>query len=518
MADTDRRHVRIAIAGSGFGGIGMAVRLRQEGITDFVVLERAEDLGGVWRDNTYPGCACDVESHLYSFSFAPNPGWSRRYATWSEIHAYLQACADRFGVAGHLRFGHEVTRARWLDDTQRWEITTSRGVLTADVFVVATGALSEPATPALPGIERFGGKAFHSARWDHGRDLAGRRVAVIGTGASAIQFIPQIQPKVSHLTVFQRTAPWVVPRFDRAFSRRELAWLAASPLLQRLLRGRLHVEHEMFGQVLFDVRLARLVEKLARRNLERSVQDPVLREKLTPSYTLGCKRILKSDDYLPAMSQPNVRLVTAPIREVRADSLVTARERGAPEEHEVDTIIYGTGFQVQAYPFGRRIEARDGRTLEARWRAEGGMSAHLGTSVAGFPNMFVLQGPNTGLGHTSVLIMMEAQLEHVLNALRFMAANGYASVEPRASAQAAFAAEVDEKMKGTVWTSGGCASWYLDARGRNSTLWPRSTMAFERRVRRFDPSEYLLVGNRRAYARSGRDEAMATTIGGGAHA
>jgi cation diffusion facilitator CzcD-associated flavoprotein CzcO len=439
-----------------------------------------------------------VESHLYSLSFAPNPSWTHRYSSWSEIQRYLRDVAERFGVLPHIRFEHEVLRARWLADTKRWELETNHGTFTADVFVGATGGLSEPKTPALPGLERFTGKSFHSARWDHAHDLAGRKVAVVGTGASAIQFVPHIQPKVAKLSVFQRTAPWIMPRGDRAFTEAERERLQRSPMRHRLLRARIQAQRELFGAMFFDMRIARAVERLARLNLARQVRDRALRAKLTPSYTFGCKRILLSDDYLPALTRPNVEVVTSAIREVRERAVVT--EDGSVRE--VDTLVFGTGFLVQEFPFGERVVGRSGESLADVWRAAGGMSAHLGTTISGFPNLFVLQGPNTGLGHTSVLLMMEAQMDHIVSALRFMRRHGYASVEPRPEAQAAFVAEVDRKMEGTVWTAGRCASWYIDAKGRNSTLWPGFTFTFRRRVERFEPAEYLLTGRANAEAQA----------------
>lgn len=491
------RHFRVAIAGSGFGGLGTAIQLLRDGEKDFVVFERARDVGGVWRDNTYPGCACDVESHLYSFSFARNPDWTRRYSSWSEIQAYLRGCTERFGVLPHVRFDHEVQKATWSEDAQHWILETNHGRYTADAFVAACGALSEPSIPKLPGLERFRGKTFHSARWDHDYELAGKRVAVIGTGASAIQFVPQIQPKVAKLSLFQRTPPWVLPRFDRPIGERQRAWMRRSSALSWLARQRIYVTRELIGTMFFEPRLAQVLEGLAKKYVERTVKDPALRAKVTPSYTIGCKRVLISDDYLPSLNAPNVDVVTSGIRSIEEDAVVTSDG----VRHEVDAIIFGTGFQVQEYPFKNRVIGRGGRSLEDVWLDAGTMTAHLGTTIHGFPNFFVIQGPNTGLGHTSVIIMIEAQIAHVVNALRFMKRHGYASVEPKAAAQAAFVAEVDRKMQTTVWKTGGCASWYLDARGRNSTLWPGYTFSFERRVRAFSPSEYLLTGSR-ANARS----------------
>jgi cation diffusion facilitator CzcD-associated flavoprotein CzcO len=484
------RHVHVAIAGSGFGGLGAAIRLAQSGFTDFLVFERANDVGGVWRDNTYPGCACDVESHLYSFSFARNPEWSRSFSPASEIHAYLRACAARFGVLPKVRFDHAVLEAAWDDDAQLWRLETRHGLFTADVLIGAVGALSEPSVPELAGLASFAGKTFHSARWDHDHDLAGRRVAVIGTGASAIQFVPAIQPRVASLSVFQRTPPWIVPRRDRALGEREKSILRRSRAAQWLKRTRIYALREAVGLAFFDARAAKLAQRIALTHLERQVPDAALRARLTPGYTMGCKRILLSDDYLPALTRANVEVVTDRIREIRPEGVVTID--GALRE--VDTLIFGTGFQVQRFPFGEHVRGKGGRTLAETWKR--GMTAHLGTTVVGFPNLFVLQGPNTGLGHASVILMIESQIEHIVNALLHMRERGIAAVEPRPEAQAAFVARVDAKMKGTVWTAGGCKSWYLDENGRNSALWPGFTFTFKRRVERFDPSEYVVMARR----------------------
>ncbi|WP_257460337.1 flavin-containing monooxygenase [Archangium lipolyticum] len=480
-------HFHVAIAGSGFSGLGLAIRLKQEGIEDFVVFERAWEVGGVWRDNSYPGCACDVQSHLYSFSFAPNPNWSRSYSPQAEIHAYLRDCADRFGIRPHLRLGHTVLDARWDDAAQCWRIETSQGRFTADVFVSAAGALSDPAIPKLPGLEKFQGKVMHSARWDHQYALAGRKVAVIGTGASAIQFVPRIQPEVGKLVLVQRTPPWVLPRGDRAIS----AWMQwvyrTVPGAQRLTRWLIYMFRELMAFGFIHPWLLKLAQRLAVRHLEQSVPDPKLRARLLPDYTMGCKRVLISDDYLTSLTHENVQLVTEQLREVREHSIVLADGT----EHEVEAIIFGTGFQVQELPIAHHIRGRDGRTLKETWGRT--MTAHLGTTVSGFPNFFMLQGPNTGLGHSSVLLMLEGQLEHVLGALRYLEGRGLAAVEPTPEAQAGFVREVDARMSGTVWNQGGCASWYLDATGRNSALWPGLISSFRRRVERFEPSEYVAI-------------------------
>lgn len=483
-------HAHVAIAGTGFGGLGTAIRLAHAGFSDFVLFERSTDVGGVWRDNTYPGCACDVDSHLYSFSFARNPEWSRRFSPAHEIHAYLRSCAERFGVLPKVRFDHTILEAAWDDDAQRWRIETNHGIFTADVFVSAVGALSEPAIPALPGLDTFAGKVFHSARWDHTHDLTGKRVAVIGTGASAIQFVPAIQPKVERLDVFQRTPPWIVPRNDHALGESIKGVLRRSPAAQWLTRAAIYARREVMAVAFFDERAAKVAQRLGMLHLRRSVRDPALRAKLTPTYTMGCKRILLSDDYLPALAKKNVDVVTESIREIRPEGVVTSDGT----VREVDTIILGTGFEVQKFPLAAHVRGRGGRLLSETWKDR--MTAHLGTTVAGYPNLFLLHGPNTGLGHTSVITILESQIEHIVNALRHLRARGLATVEPRREAQEAFVSSVDAKMKRTVWTSGGCKSWYLDKNGVNSTLWPGFTFTFKRRVEPFDPSEYVVMARR----------------------
>jgi cation diffusion facilitator CzcD-associated flavoprotein CzcO len=499
MVDTVR-HFQIAIAGTGFGGLGAAIRLRRAGFEDLLVLERADDLGGTWRDNGYPGCACDVPSHLYSFSFAPNPAWSRAFSPRGEIWSYLRDCAERAGVLPHVRYGHELLAAAWDDAAGHWRIETAAGHYTADVLVSATGGLSEPSAPALPGLDTFAGTVFHSARWNHDHDLAGREVAVIGTGASAIQFVPEIAPAVGRLRLFQRTPPWVLPRRDRAVSAAERWLYRAVPAAQRLARARIYWSRELFGLAFRHPRLMRLPQRLAERHLRRSVPDPALRAALTPDYSLGCKRVLLSDDYLPALTRSNVEVVTAGIAEVRPHAVVTADG----VEHPADTIIFATGFHVTDAPIADRITGRDGRSLADTWR--GSPEAYLGTCVAGFPNLFLLLGPNSGLGHNSVVVMVEAQIDYLVSALRYARAHGVRTVEPRPEAQAAFRAEVDQRMRTTMFATGGCTSWYYDRTGRNSTLWPGSSVEYRRRLRRFDPGPHVLTGQPDGAVPAGRGE------------
>jgi cation diffusion facilitator CzcD-associated flavoprotein CzcO len=485
MSDTEKRHVQIAIAGAGLSGIGMAIGLKQDGLTDFVVLERANDLGGTWRDNTYPGCACDIPSVLYSFTDAQNPGWSRAFAGQAEIQDYIQDVARRHRLAPHLRFGHEVLAADWDADRQLWAIETARGGFTADVLISASGALADPAIPDLPGLERFEGHVFHSARWDHAHDLGGRQVAVVGSGASAIQFVPEIQPQVGRLDLFQRTPPWVLPRGNPDVPKRWRRRFDRHPRVMRLARRAVFSVLEAFHFGFKRPAVMRVAERRARAHIERQVADPVLRERLTPDYRLGCKRVLGSNTWYPALCQPNVDVVTAGIAEVTPNSII---DRDGVE-HPVDTIIFGTGFQVTDPPISHRVRGRDGRTLAEAWR--GSPQAHLGMSVAGFPNLFMLLGPNTGLGHNSVLLMIESQISYLRQALVHRRERGLAALEPTAEAQARFIAEVDAASEGSVWTAGGCLSWYTDATGRNSTLWPGSVRAYQRRLARFRAADYF---------------------------
>ncbi|MCX4731555.1 NAD(P)/FAD-dependent oxidoreductase [Streptomyces sp. NBC_01363] len=483
-------HVRVAVIGSGFGGLGAAVRLRREGITDFVVLERAESVGGTWRDNSYPGCACDVPSHLYSFSFAPNPEWPRTFSGQEHIRAYLEHVADTFGLRPHLRLGHEVTVMRWDREELHWAIETANGAsFTADVVVSASGPLSDPKTPDVPGLADFPGKVFHSARWDHDADLTGKRVAVIGTGASAIQIVPAIQPKVGSLTLFQRTPPWVMPRMDRKISGVERRLHRALPITGTARRGLLWGIRELQVSA-FTKHPGELgvVERIAKANMARAIKDPALRAKLTPSYRIGCKRILLSSAYYPALAKPNVDVVASGLAEVRGSTLVASDGT----ETEVDAIVFGTGFHVTDMPIAERVVGADGITLADSWKD--GMQALRGASAAGFPNWMTIIGPNTGLGNSSMILMIESQLNYMADYLRQLnVLGGRVALDARASAVGAWNRRVQERMKRTVWNTGGCNSWYLDANGRNTTVWPGTTAEFRKVTRSVDLSEYEVV-------------------------
>jgi cation diffusion facilitator CzcD-associated flavoprotein CzcO len=479
---------QIGIVGTGFAGVGMAIALRRAGIEDFVVFERAGDVGGTWRDNTYPGCQCDVPSSLYSFSFASDTGWSRSYPLQGEIGAYIRRTAEDHGIAGRVHFHTPMLDASWDPDRQRWNIDTPRGPYSVDVLVMANGPLSEPRLPDVPGLERFQGETFHSAAWDHTHDFAGERVAVIGTGASAIQFVPRIAPECAELTVFQRTPPWVLPHPDRPVPRWE-RWLTRRlPLLGRLKRWGVYWSREAMV-IGFTKRpgLMKLVERAARRHVARQVPDPSLRAALTPSYMPGCKRLLLSNDWYPTLCQPHVRLVPSGLTEVRPHSVVAADGT----EHEVDTIVFGTGFRVTDHPGMACIHGSDGRSLASVW-AQDGMRAYKGATVPGFPNFFFLAGPNTGIGHTSLVVMIEAQIRYVISALQWMAGHGDPVVEVGANALERYNRDLQARMAPSVWNMGGCVSWYMDAHGRNPSLWPDYTWKFVLATRRFDPDQYTV--------------------------
>jgi cation diffusion facilitator CzcD-associated flavoprotein CzcO len=478
------------VIGTGFSGLGMAIQLKRDGRDDFVVLEKAAEVGGTWRDNTYPGCACDIQSHMYSFSFAQNPGWTRSFSPQPEILAYLREVTDRYRLRDHIRFGVEVTGARWDADEHRWHVTTSDGDYTARFLVAGIGALHIPNVPALPGLESFQGETFHSAHWNHDYDLTGKRVAVVGTGASAIQFVPQIAPEVARLTIFQRTPPWILPKPDHAMPRWAKTLFRLVPGAQRLYRNAIYwfLEARAAG---FNGRpvLMRLASKIALANMHRAVKDPELRRKLTPDYVMGCKRVLVANDYYPALTRDNVDLNTTGIRAVTEHGVID----GDGVEHEVDAIIHGTGFHVtDAFDY-LDVTGVGGRDLAKEWR-ESGIQTHLGITVAGFPNLFFLLGPNTGLGHNSVVFMIESQIRYVSRAMALVDRAGAEALDTRESAQAEFQSDIQRKLAGGVWTRGGCTSWYLDSRGVNRTIWPGFTWRYWLRTRRPDPEVFELLG------------------------
>jgi cation diffusion facilitator CzcD-associated flavoprotein CzcO len=485
----------VIVVGTGFAGLGMAIQLRRDGREDFVVLEKADDVGGTWRDNTYPGCACDIQSHMYSFSFEQNPDWSRSFSSQREIWDYLRRVTGKYDLRRKIHFGVEMTGARWDTDEQRWHVATASGAEYVARFLVAgTGALHIPHVPVLPGLDGFAGPAFHSANWNHDVDLRGKRVAVIGTGASAIQFVPKIAPRVAELHLFQRTPPWIMPKPDHAIPDWARALFHRVPVVQRGYRNFLYwlLESRAMGFNGHPAML-RFAERFARWNIERAIADPELRAKLTPDYAMGCKRVLVANDFYPALNRDNVHLVTDGVAEVRPNAIVDA----AGVEHPVDVIIFGTGFHVtDAFDY-LDLTGRDGRDLAKEWRA-GGIRTHLGMTVAGFPNLFFLLGPNTGLGHNSVVFMIESQIRYVAEAIRLVEREHAGTIEVRAAVQDRFQAEIQRKLADGIWTTGGCTSWYLDAAGVNRTIWPGFTWRYWMRTRKVSRSDFELTGAVRA--------------------
>jgi cation diffusion facilitator CzcD-associated flavoprotein CzcO len=482
--DTTVRDVNVAIVGTGFSGLGMAIRLLHDGEADFLVFERADSIGGTWRDNSYPGCACDVVANLYSFDFAPNKRWKSNFGTRDELVSYLSECSARFGVDPYIRFDHEVRSAHWDEVVQRWRIETSQGTYTARVFISAMGYLSDPNIPDLPGLATFQGPTFHSSRWNHDVDLEGKRVAVIGTGASAIQFVPAIQPIVGRLDLYQRTPPWVAHKPEKANTGVGGWMLRHLPGYQRFRRNFNKWGREILIVFMSHPKLMGKVQKMASDHLERHVTDPVLREKLRPDYVIGCKRMLFSNTYYQAITRPSVDVITSGIREVRADAIVT--EDGTV--HPADVIVFGTGFRATNRPAAQRIWGRDGQRLADAWRD--GMSAYLGTAVSGFPNLFLLLGPNTALGHSSMTLMSEAQINYVGDFVRKLRRQHLGSVDVKVEVQQSFVDRVQGYARKTVWNTGGCSSWYLDANGNNTTMWPTFTWRFRKMTRVFELDDY----------------------------
>jgi cation diffusion facilitator CzcD-associated flavoprotein CzcO len=472
------------IVGAGFSGLCAAIELRRAGVTDFLILEKASRVGGTWRENTYPGAACDVPSHLYSYSFEPNPTWSRAYGGQAEILAYLEHCADKYDLRGHLRFGQTVESARFDESTGGWHIRTASGEqLEARALLLGNGALHIPSLPDIAGLESFAGTTFHSARWNHDYDLTGKRVAVIGTGASAIQFVPQIAPKVEHLDLYQRTAPWIVSKRDRAISDLEQWIYSHVPAALWLRRAGVYwqMESRVIG-LARRPRLNNLLEKLVLRYLRAQVKDPELRAKLTPNYRLGCKRVLLSNDYYPALQRDNVDVITDPIERITPRGVLTR----SGKEREIDALILGTGFRVTEYLSSIEVRGRNNAELNDTWRTS--LRNYLGITVSGFPNLFLLMGPNTGLGHNSMIFMIEAQSRYAAQAISTMQDRRLAYIDVKPTVEQAFRAELHAKMKNTVWTS-GCTSWYQTPDGE-VFLWPGATVNYWWRTRRVDLHDY----------------------------
>lgn len=480
----------VLIVGGGFSGLGMAIKLLEAGTTSFLLIEKADEIGGTWYANQYPGCACDIPSHLYSFSFDRNPDWSRMYSGRDEIQHYLKCCAKKFGLEPYLRLNTRMQEAVWDQAAALWRVTTASGdTLKARVLVSAVGALHVPKYPDIPGMENFAGPSFHSTWWDASVALEGKRVGVIGTGASAIQFVPEIAPKVEKLCIFQRTPPWILPKTDFPIAERWRRRFRRFPLLTWLFRVGLFWLYEVrvWGFLGNVMALRKRGQKMALDHLAAQVSDPALRSRLTPSYELGCKRVLISNDFYPAIQRPNVEFITSGIREIREHSIVT--QDGV--EHPVDVLIYGTGFRATDPLHDTRIAGRNGVEIHEAWKER--ISAYLGMTVSGFPNLFLLLGPNSGLGHNSVILMSEAQIGYVMKCLRLMRKRGAKVMEVKAETQKRFVEELRSRLAGTVWQAGGCRSWYQDAdTGENPVIWPGSVVSYLRRTRAVAEADYAL--------------------------
>ena len=469
------------MVGAGFAGIGAAIKLRQAGI-DCLVLEKSGEIGGVWRDNTYPDCGCDVPSPLYSYSFAPNPHWGRLFAKQGEIKDYTRQTAERFGVLDRVRFGQELTEARWSPEQGLWRLQTSAGVWWARFVVMATGPMHVPVVPRIPGLDTFTGVQFHSARWDHGFDFQGKRVAVIGSGASAVQFLPKLQPLVAKLTLFQRTPPWVLPKLDMPFSARWQSLFAKRPWTQRWLRTGLYLQFELFNTCLRVPWLRKRVQAQGVKHMTRAVKDPSLRARLLPDYAMGCKRILLSNTWYRALAKPGVQVVGA-VAQIQGRRVVSSDGSSC----EVDAIILATGFEVANPPIAQRIFGRRGTPVSAQW--QGSPSAYLGTMVQDCPNLFLTFGPNL-YAFTSAFVIMEAQFKFIASAITTARRKGMAQIAVDPARLAAYNQQVQTALRSTVWNS-GCTSYFLDQNGRNSTNWPWTTFYLRWRLGRFAPRDFI---------------------------
>ncbi|WP_458315436.1 flavin-containing monooxygenase [Mycolicibacterium brisbanense] len=496
---------RALIIGSGFSGLGMAIELQRRGV-DFLILEKAGEIGGTWRDNTYPGCACDIPSHMYSFSFEPKADWSHMWSFQPEIQDYLLGVTAKYGLRRYIRFDTHVDRAHWDDDELRWHVFTDTGrEYIAQFLISGAGGLHIPQIPEIEGREEFAGAAFHSAQWDHSVDISGKRVAVIGTGASAIQIVPEIVKDVAELQLYQRTPAWVMPRVNNTFPlwmRRVFSYV---PGTRALLRAAIYWIHEGVGFAMTkQPRLLKIGEMMGRYNINRSIKDPELRRKLTPNYRAGCKRILNSDTYYRGIANPKTKVITERIAKMTPNGIVTADG----VEHPVDVVVWATGFHVTDSYTYVDIKGAGGEDLVDRWNREG-IQAHRGIAVAGMPNLFFLLGPNTALGHNSVVFMIEQQIRYAGQAIAAVDKAGAEALAPSQAAQDAFNAELQHDLRDTVWSTGGCRSWYLDEHGVNRTLWSGMTWQYWLATRNLDPSEF-------EFLRDGRDtktQGLAVTAG-----
>ncbi|MGP4845209.1 flavin-containing monooxygenase [Marinobacter sp. 1Y8] len=483
----DKSH-DVLIIGAGFAGLGAALRLQQEGVRDFVILERADDVGGTWRDNTYPGAACDIPSNLYSFSFAPNPDWSRSFAGSREILDYVHHLADHYSLRQRVRFGQDVSDLRYDDKAGLWTATTKNGgAFSARSVVMAQGPLSNASFPDLPGIESFKGHKVHSARWDHGYDFSGKRVAVIGTGASGVQIVPELVKKVAKLTVFQRTPGWVMPRPDFATPHWNKLLFRRVPRAQDAARKALYLAHESMALgVIWNSPLTGLLERVSQAHLNHQVKDAWMRRQLKPDFRIGCKRVLMSSDYYPALQRDNCRLITWPIATLCENGIRTAEGI----EHQFDCIVFATGFDVSNRGTPFKVIGSKGRDLDTDWKR--GAQAYKSINVAGYPNLFITFGPNSGPGHNSALVYMESQIEYLVKAIKMMKSEGIKSLEVRKDVQRRHNLDIQKRLAKTNWNS-GCRSWYLTDDGFNATMFPGFASQYARQMKHFDPRDYRVA-------------------------
>ncbi len=481
----DKNFYKVIIVGGGFAGLGAAIKLKEAGIEDFILLEKAAEMGGVWRENTYPGCACDVPSALYSYSFAQNPSWSRVFAPQAEIKQYLFDVVERYQVMPHVRVNHEALQAKWSDQDNCWIIHTNQGELRSQFAILACGPMHEPVLPAVEGIENFKGEIFHSSQWRHDIDLTGKRVAVIGTGASAIQFVPQIQPQVQQLTVFQRTAQWILPKSDMPLLAPVRAMFKLLPLTQQLMRGSVYGIFETINGGIQSPAAMTQFQKLAKWHLHHQIKDPQLRKKLTPDFIIGCKRILQSNNWYPALAQKNVDVIPSGLAQVKSNTLIAANG----ESCEVDVIILGTGFEIAEPPIANRVYNRYGQRMSDVW--QGSPEGYMGTMVENCPNGFLMFGPNVAVS-SSAFIIIEAQLNYIIDALKQAVHMDIRSIEPNPNITRQFNEKVQAALQKTVWNKGGCQSYFIDRNGRNSTVWPWTTFKLREKMSQFNLSEYLI--------------------------
>ncbi len=476
----------IAIVGTGFSGLCMAIQLRKAGFTNLVLLEKASEVGGTWRENTYPGAACDVQSHLYSFSFDGNPDWSKTYAGWQEIQNYILSCVERYNLRQYIRFNTAATGATYDEKAAHWKIQTNNNLLVeAKAFILGTGPLHVPAIPDIPGLDTFKGSMFHSSAWNHDFDFDGKTVASIGTGGSAIQYVPEIAPKVKQLHVFQRTPPWILPRFERGYTTLEKLVFRRLPKVRLAHRAWLYARNEARVLPIMNPKLAQVLQQFAKLHIYNGVKNPALRKKMMPDYTIGCKRVLISNVYYPTFDRENVELVTDGIRQVKEHSVVTSDGT----ERKVDAIVLGTGFVTdpRIWMKGFSLKGVGGRQLLDQWK--NGPEAYYGITVAGFPNLFQMVGPNTGLGHNSIIYMIEAQAKYIVECLKEMRKTKARSMDLKAEVMGSFNDDIAKKLKDTVWTS-GCLSWYTQDDGKNIAIWPGFTFMYKLKTSRLRTSDY----------------------------